>query len=287
MGRIPNNNVSDRQVLGSLVDDICRGEYVLVLGADVVLKEEYGGGNSTIYIEEEFDKEHKNPFPTIDDRKREIMKFLGRGSWIYDQEEVSKDLINLIETKCFRLILTTTYDGYIEAVMKKVYGNELRVMNFHKSTDKGIIFDDKTEYGEIPPTLYYAFGKASSDEINDYTYSENDKIKLISQWLGVNSPNNLIAYLKSKKILAVGCKFDDWHFRFFWYCLRQDFGCMKGDVAISLLLSVQFTPIFIAERVVKISGNISRSSAILNPKIVIGIILAFILSLILTHSTSL
>ena len=52
--------------------------------------------------------------------------------------------------------------------------------------------------------------------------------------MGVNSPNNLISYLKSKKILAIGCKFDDWHFRLFWYCLRQDFGCMRGDVAISL-----------------------------------------------------
>lgn len=234
MGRIPNNNISKKQVLDSLTDAICKGEYVLVLGADVVLKEEYGGGNSTLYIEEEFNKEHTAPFPTIDDRKREIMKFLGEGSWNYDLEEVSEDLIQLIRTKCFRVVLTTTYDAYIEAVMKDTYGEELRVLNFHKSKDRSIIFDEKSEYDVIPPTLYYAFGKAGSDDISDYTYSENDKIKLISQWLGVNSPNNLISYLKSKKILAIGCKFDDWHFRFFWYCLRQDFGCMRGDVAISL-----------------------------------------------------
>lgn len=236
MGRIPNNNnISKKQVLDSLTDAICKGEYILVIGSEVILKEAYGKGNSTRYIEEEFSKEFTNPFPTIDDRKREIMKFLGKGSWNYDLEEISEDLINLIKTKCFRVVLTTTYDGYIEAVMKSVYGEkELRVLNFHKAKDKGVIFDEKSEYDEMPPTLYYAFGKAGADEISDFTYSENDKIKLISQWLGVNSPNNLISYLKKKKILAVGCKFDDWHFRFFWYCLRQDFGCMRGDVAISL-----------------------------------------------------
>lgn len=234
MGRIPNNNTSKKQVLDSLTDAICRGEYILVLGADVLLKEEYGNGNSTVYIEEEFNKEYPYSFPTIDDRKREMKKFLAEGSWTYDLEEVSGDLIQLIKTRCFRVILTTTYDSYIEAVMREIYGEELRVMNFHKSKDRGIIFDEKSEYDEIPPTLYYAFGKANSDELCDYTYSENDKIKLISQWLGVNAPNNLIAYLKTKKILAIGCKFDDWHFRFFWYCLRQDFGCMMGDVAISL-----------------------------------------------------
>jgi hypothetical protein len=118
--------------------------------------------------------------------------------------------------------------------MREVYGEELRVLNFKDDRDKNVIFDSKSEYGNIHPTLFYVFGKAGSKDNIDFVYSENDKIKLISQWLGNNSPQKLVEYLKKKKILAVGCKFDDWHFRFFWYCLRQDFGYMVGDVAISL-----------------------------------------------------
>lgn len=249
MGRIPNNNRKNRvrveQSIDKLIYDIYKGEYVLVLGSDVVLKEEYGGGNSTTYIESEFDKE---PLvcQTIEHRKREIYKYLqedeegeeGKCSWKYDLNEISEDLVRLIETKCFRIILTTTYDAYIETIMKEVYekgaGEKVEVLNFRDPMDKNFIFNSKTEYGNIPPILFYAFGKAGSKHKNDYTYSENDKIKLISDWLGNNSPKNLIDYLKNKKILAIGCKFDDWHFRFFWYCLRQDFGHMVGDVAISL-----------------------------------------------------
>ena len=234
MGRIPNNNrVRVEQSIDKLIYDIYKGEYVLVLGSDVVLKEEYGNGNSTNYIESEFDAEYLELCQTIEHRKREIHKYLQK-DWEYDVNEISEDLVRLIKTKCFRFILTTTYDGYIETIMREVYGEDLRVLNFKDVRDRNIIFDFKTEYGNIPPTLFYAFGKAGSINNVDYTYSENDKIKLISDWLGNNSPKKLIGYLQKKKILAVGCKFDDWHFRFFWYCLRQDFGHMVGDVAISL-----------------------------------------------------
>lgn len=236
MGRIPNNNrVQVEQSINKLIYDIYKGEYVLVLGPDIVLKEEYGGGNSITYIESEFNKEPSESYQTIEHRKLEIHKYL-QEKWEYDVNEISEDLIRLIETKCFRIILTTTYDGYIETIMQKVYddvGEDLKVYNFKDESNKNVIIDSKSEYGNIPPTLFYVFGKAGSKNI-DYTYSENDKIKVISQWLGNDKPRKLTDYLKTKKILAVGCKFDDWHFRFFWYCLRQDFGHLVGDVAISL-----------------------------------------------------
>ena len=233
MGRIVNKRVEDRsQMFSDICCDIYSGEYVLVLGGDVVLKTDYAEGNSQKYILDDFRKDFGGPDLTMGPQqyKNKIKKFLSE-DWSYDLGEVSDDLISLLSTKCFRLVLTTSFDGYLESAMRKVFGDELRVMNIYNPADLKS-FAVGSEYGTVPPTLFYAFGKAESEY--DFVLSENDAIKLISRWLGNDAPTGLIEYMKDKKILAAGCKFDDWYFRFFWYCLRQDFENLSGDVAISL-----------------------------------------------------
>lgn len=45
----------------------------------------------------------------------------------------------------------------------------------------------------------------------------------------------IIKLIKEKKVLALGCKFDNWYFRFFWYILRRDFNRFReGQVAFML-----------------------------------------------------
>ena len=47
--------------------------------------------------------------------------------------------------------------------------------------------------------------------------------------------NDFMDFVKSRKILSLGCKFEDWYFRFFWYVLRRDVDKMgNGQVAIQL-----------------------------------------------------
>lgn len=48
MGRVVNNNQRNTGFTNhNFLRDICLGQYVLVLGGDVILKSEYGGGNVT------------------------------------------------------------------------------------------------------------------------------------------------------------------------------------------------------------------------------------------------
>ena len=68
----------------------------------------------------------------------------------------------------------------------------------------------------------------------NYVVTENDSMQVVAKWLGSEAPKNLLSYLREKRILALGCKFDDWLFRFFWYLLKQDLALLKeGEVAIS------------------------------------------------------
>lgn len=256
MGRIANNNHGggDR-VLTDLCCDIYQGEYVLVIGGDVILKPQFAGGNSQEYIIQDYFSNE-----TLDERT----KYLGRSArehkirirdilrneWRYDADELSEDLVSLLSTKCFRVVITTTFDGYLETLMRSIFGNSLRVMNLYDTKDIKA-FCPESEYNSIPPTLYYAFGKADSGY--DYVFSENDAIKAISRWLSNYAPLDMIEYLKNKKILAIGCKFDDWYFRFFWYCLRQDFEHLSGDVAISLQADKSESDRNLAEYLAKIN----------------------------------
>lgn len=225
------------------LDDLCsrcyQGEYVLVIGDDVLLKESLPDSQNS---KEFFDKRLYQNFDledlmamTVEDKKRELSDFLG--NYDYDIEnEVNPDLIRLLSSKCFRIVLTTSYDRYPELLMRRIWGDELRVINIYDSQDRGAIFRF-SEYDLIPPTLVYAMGRADLRGANiKFAYTEDDIIELIAtRWLDSALRNDiLIKSISEMNMLGIGCKFDDWEFRFFWYSLRQDLRRLHGDVAISL-----------------------------------------------------
>lgn len=151
--------------------------------------------------------------------------------WEYNINEISDSLVCLLRTKCFPLVLTTSFDGYVEKLMRDVYGDELRVMNFFENKGR---LDEVKEYGTYAPTLYYVFGKAERNL--DFAFNEDDHMRLLCKWMDSDKPQGLIEYLRTKKILAIGGRYENWYFRFFWYSLRQSLQPeqREGDVAISL-----------------------------------------------------
>jgi len=65
--------------------------------------------------------------------------------------------------------------------------------------------------------------------------TDNDAIKLIANnWIireGVDI-GAIKDYVTNKRLLALGCKFEDWYFRFFWYCLK---GGLQGKDSLGKL----------------------------------------------------
>lgn len=236
MGRIVNNNRKDSGFTNNdFLRDICLGRYVLVLGADIVLKPEYGGGNSAEYILNEcrdsLSENSRNDLSRGHISMKQLVRRMLCDEWIYDTNEISDSLVKLLRTRFFPLVLTTSYDGYIEKLMKDIYGDELRVMNFFEN--KGEMNKSK-EFGTFVPTLYYVFGKAERNL--DFAFNEDDYMRILCKWMDNNRPQGLIDYLRTKKILAIGGKYENWYFRFFWYSLRQSLvpEQREGDVAMSL-----------------------------------------------------
>lgn len=251
------NDTKNNRTDGELIPSIINGNCILIVGSEIILSKEefpeYGGDSQKMIFENLREwlvesniigKEHQaQTFTQLSKDIKNIdghVKGLLEDTTNFPVSEMSSSLVELIRTRHFRMVLTTTIDPYIYNLMREVWGDELRVMDINSSKwDDSFDFDYELSADGLtppPPTLYYVFGKAFPKSSNTrFTLTDNDYIETISKWMGKNAPNKLLNYIHSKRIVALGCKFDDWFFRFFWYMLRGTVqGLTDGEVAISL-----------------------------------------------------
>ena len=224
-----------------LTENVVKGNYVLVIGNESVLDKEKTGGISD--SKEYFEKIRRERCREDDDfadmsKYDQILEIMKEHK--FDPSTVSRDLKSILKTKCFRVVLTTNYDSFIESVMRDIWGDDLVVRDIFGDSGSGFDIDNMAksdEFFDVKPVLYYVFGKADPDKAaKEFAVSDNDLIKVIAKWMNSSThPKRLMEYLKNKELLAVGCKFSDWYFRFFWYCLREDVSRLKcGKVAMTL-----------------------------------------------------
>ena len=249
MGRIINpSEVKKSNILDDLITKIIKGEVVLVLGHEHMLKDHLSGGDLIKQMTKDFfdfkhykDKDFNSCYQSFNDyyysgadltvMKQEIAESISEENYSFITDDYSSIVYELLKKKCFRVVLTTTFDYYAESIMRDIWGDQLRVLN---------IYDDKNDFGDeeswktdIKPTLYYVFGRAEKGK--DYTVVERDAMNVIQKWLGDSAPKQFCKYINNKSLLALGTKFDDWLFRFFWYAMHRDIKRLnEGQVAISL-----------------------------------------------------
>lgn len=230
------------------LEDVFNEEYILVVGSEVIMnREEEPSGDVNQYILRALNSSLNESYKSLD----ELINHSGQGvdairnllnseeDFSYDTRDMEPSLKALMETRLFPIILTTTFDGYLETLMRSVWGEQLRVVNIE---DKRTLDDlrraltgyrNQKRYNQ--PTLFYIFGKAGRDETKKYVRSDDDAIQIIEKWISMPKEDPIIKFIKDRKVLALGCKFDNWYFRFFWYTLRRDISRFKeGQVAFML-----------------------------------------------------
>ena len=252
------------------VKDVFNNDYILVVGSEAILNKEkyatFDGDidkylvdkvNTSLFHQTKEDEDYFEDFSSMEARKidpqtrvRELL-FGSKSKRLNSKpkepimiglDDMSPELYELLDTGYFRFIFTTTYDNLIEKVMSKTWGEHLRVVNiydddsirlFQSALAKCREKDGRYKYDQ--PTLFYIFGKAV-DGRNDwkFTLTDNNAIEIITEWM--RSPNLsdiLINFIQNKKILSLGCQFDDWHMRFFWYILKRDISRLSQGLVVS------------------------------------------------------
>lgn len=265
----PNESKSRPENLGwdGFVRDCETDDYILVVGDNNIVRPQCFNGSSLQMLFDstvEYINERITVNPSIanfteldrvvnslKDRVRENV-----GGFQLEESfdsEFDPDLYNLLATKRFRLVLTTAVDPYLEVAMRRIWGEKgYRMLNSYGGPaglpedieNIEVITDNMKQLVPFKPTLYYMFGKVKpSDKESlgycplDFVITENDAMRCIEKWFK-SGPANLLQYIRSRKVLCVGCRFDDWLYRFFWYILRgsvENLG--KGQVAVDFILN--------------------------------------------------
>ena len=117
--------------------DVYYGRYALVIGNESLLnpKIEPTGDVHQFFLRKvnennnsQFKSYHEIAID-LSEKKNPVRQMIENGEIRFRACDVSEDLRALLETKLFTTVLTTTTDGYLEAAMREVWGNELRVVN--------------------------------------------------------------------------------------------------------------------------------------------------------------
>lgn len=229
----------------ALIDAVYDNRYILVAGSGVVLDRskfpETGGDINTLLMQT-ISAERGKVFRTAAEVKadlspREISPvydiLVNRID--YDVAEICPELRRLLESYLFRFVFTTTPDGYIELLMRRLWGDSLLVVNLsdERSLNRFSTALHEARGSYCRPTLFYVFGKAVRGNYNPTRFLESDEdaILYIEKWMKLDKDYApIVDFLKQKKVLGLGCKYEDWYFRFFWYILKRQFkGADGGD----------------------------------------------------------
>lgn len=242
--------------MNKFIRDVLNDKYALVIGNEIILDEEVEPSHDVHQyflrkVNEASAVEYSSYYDIALDKSERInpvRQLVESGDICFDEKYVSKELKALFETRLFNTVLTTTTDGYLEALMRRVYGRDLRVINvYDKDTVDELQKARKAcrrgqKYNQ--PTLIYVFGKMEEQDLTKkYIRTESDAIMLIEKWMrmDVESSNEMLEFIRSKRLLSLGCKYDNWFFRFFWYVLTGSVDSERfegtGEVAFALNVS--------------------------------------------------
>lgn len=228
----------------TFADGVFNDEYILVVGSGVVLDSKqfpHSGGDINQYIIDEINNDRRQERAGFVDHRNFTDVFRGTpldeadpiytlltDGYDYALSDISPELSQLLRSRLFKFVLTTTIDGYVETLMRDVWGDQLRIVNISdnqslKDFQDALARSRVNKYAQ--PTLFYAFGKVVNGRPKPRGYVETDvdAIKVIEKWMMEVDTKHIVPFLKEKRLLALGCKFDDWYFRFFWYILTRGF----------------------------------------------------------------
>lgn len=256
MARKPGgSNRSINKVMEYSTEDMVHGifnnHYILVIGSGVILnrsKFPESNGDVNRYIISEINKDRRNQIkeyvdessfegiirstpPSYDDP----INYLLTEEFEYNIDDISPELVNLLRTRLFRVVMTTTVDEYLETLLRDIWGDQLQVVNIEDPSSLRDFQQELANYEKrgssdsnyFRPTLFYVFGKAvrGQGRRRNFVETDIDAIKCIEKWIKLGEgKDNIIPFLKKKNFISFGCKFDDWYFRFFWYIITRRFG---------------------------------------------------------------
>lgn len=225
------NDDKNKHLWDKLILQIIAGNVIPVVGADLLIDAPVNIHQGTInslaqsfgiydpvnpptsFSDIVFHKEYLNRC-----KKDEIYTLINR-AFSQKRFEPSLRLKKLLSIKQFPFVITTSFTPVVEDAMRKIWGDELKVMKFNNNPKEND--DIRTEEDLHKPTVYYMFGKVG-DDTNRYVLTDTNMLEFCSSWLSESTrPKVLCSCLRDKYLLMLGNNYSDWLFRFIWFSMRK------------------------------------------------------------------
>ncbi len=260
----------------ALIENLLEEDYALIIGSETILEKDaiktQNTGDSMFRVYNAIaDLYSVSSRPNTDKDWQHLIKKRGleniivyENAWesIVDKESslfdkelddgFSSDLREFLEFKRFKVVITTCLDDLLEVQFRRIWkgvGKEVEIYNFMDDQEilrfiNSMELVKKNHMIEMQPSLIYLFGKIGDknemgNKSRDLVFSEDAAIEAIARYI-TKPEDNLRSffdeYLFARPLLAIGCRFDDWRFRFFWYAMRgavSEFS--KGTVAYTCI----------------------------------------------------
>lgn len=227
-----NQDLGEKPMWDALIGKIIDGKVIPVIGPDFLtdgsniheqllaaFAKKYGVmSRPTSFSDLIFDRDY---LERNNDNKDAVYTQIG--AIVKKEIKPSQLLVDLLETKLFPFVITTSFLPVVEQTMAKVWGEEnLRVLKFNNNP--GAIEDIDHPCDLLKPTVFYMFGRAG-DSAHRYVVTDQDMLDFCSSWLSgevAKKPVKLINALRDKFLLMLGTDYSDWLFRFVWYSVRKE-----------------------------------------------------------------
>lgn len=219
----------------SLLESIQKGDVVPVCGPELLVATE---GTRTIPFYLKVVSELAKPFGISYAEGETLVDFATRVKGInplYEQNKLQTRirtvlgnlsstrqplLEKLISIDAFKLFLTTTPDKLLVNTIRNA-GFETEEYQFwgHYKDDTDI--PKESELAPEKRYVYHLFGKVDSG--TDFAITEDDRLKYSCLWMELaKRPQQLLHYLEGKRLLVLGCGYENWQSRFFLYGLKKE-----------------------------------------------------------------
>lgn len=167
------------------------------------------------------------------DTNPSIKKFLLQ-EWQTLELVPNQTLWQLAHLKKLRFFINTTYDHFLEETLYTVRNHPIKTLHYTPndkwSTKPTDTLMEEVETGQSS-LLFHIYGKTSLSMAPAYT--ENAILETIvsfQQDTDMDKKNNLLQKIQKANLLFIGCRYDDWLFRFFIRLMsNKPFIPKKGD----------------------------------------------------------
>lgn len=131
---------------------------------------------------------------------------------------VAPEINRLLSIKKFDIVITTAVTDIASKIMQEEYGDiYVNVLQYEKGSNK-----PDCPLSNNGTYFYQMFGNICPIDYK-FVLSEDDLLSFMHNWLDKGRhPENLVNRLSGKYILAIGCNYPNWLFRFFFHSMKEN-----------------------------------------------------------------